>query len=83
MPIDYIGICLCCGFPITKYEIGADIRGTFTDYIENAMGEISVSICDDCWRKSKEMQDRGIEYAISVRNRLTRQDKEDRDSLTP
>ena len=83
MPVEYVGICAMCGFPVTKYEIGAEIKGTFIDYIENVPGEIGIILCGECWQKTKEIQERGIEYAILVRNRLARQDKEDRDGLTP
>lgn len=76
---DYVAVCFCCGHAMTKYEIGGELRGQFVDYGENAVGELSVVVCGDCWRKAKEIQDRGVEYAILVRNKLAEQDRQDRD----
>lgn len=79
MPVEYVGMCCMCGMPITKYEIGGEVRGDFIDYIENVIGQASLVYCGDCWRKVREIQDNGIEHAISIRTKLEQQDREDKD----
>ena len=83
----YIGLCFCCGHAITKFELGADLRGAYVDYIKGESGELSVSICGECWLKSSEFLEMGLDRAILQRNKIVIMDSEDKDkrgdALTP
>ena len=87
MPVEYAGICFCCGHAVTKYEVGAMLSGQIIDMQVNWIGNLEVVVCGDCWRKSKEKYELGIEYAIEARNKMEKQDCLDKrkhdDGLTP
>lgn len=88
MPIEYAGICFCCGHAVTKYEVGAMLSGQVIDMQAGPwVGNLEVVVCGDCWRKSKEKYELGIEHAIEVRNQMEKQDCLDKrkrdDGLTP
>lgn len=75
MPAEYISLCAMCGHALTKYEVGADIRGQFIDYSEVGAGEISIAVCRDCWNKLLEIQNNGLDAAIKKRERLICEDR--------
>lgn len=83
----YVGMCFFCGHAITKFELGADIRGTYIDYTKGESGEMTVSICGECWLKSCEFLNLGLAHAINKRNKIAIMDSEDNDErddwLTP
>lgn len=83
----YVGICFRCGHAVTRYEMGAHLNGTITDFESPNRGELDVVMCRDCWNAVREVYERGLEHAIKIRNEMTRMDKEDKekrgDPLTP
>lgn len=88
MPVEYAGICFCCGHAVTKYEVGAMLSGQIIDMQGGPwVGNLEVVVCGDCWRKSKEKFELGIDHAIEARKELARQDELDKrkrdDGLTP
>ena len=88
MPVEYAGICFCCGHAVTKYEVGAMLTGQIIDMQGGPwVGNLEVVVCGDCWRKSKEKFELGIDHAIEARKELARQDELDKrkrdDGLTP
>lgn len=88
MPVEYAGICFCCGHATTKYEVGAMLSGQIIDMQAGPwVGNLEVVVCGDCWRKSKEKFELGIDHAIEARKELARQDELDKrkrdDGLTP
>lgn len=51
-------VCHVCGHPIEHtLQIGADIDGTYVDYVNRNTGGISIVICVDCWTKMNELFD--------------------------
>lgn len=80
---EYVAVCVMCGHALSKYEIGGEIRGSYSDYIEHVPGEISVVYCIECWQKTKEIIANGLDQGIKVRNALAKQDNDDREMLSP
>jgi hypothetical protein len=73
----FVAVCCGCGHAISKYEIGGEIRGTYSDYLEHVPGEITIVLCIECWEKTKQIVSGGLQQGIRVRNTLSRQDEDD------
>jgi hypothetical protein len=60
----YLDFCYICGFTLPKTDLAADIAGDFVDYNERIRGNITFSICTECWQKLLTNAEGGLEAAI-------------------
>ena len=56
--------CYICGFTLPKQDLAADIAGDFVDYNARVRGNITFSMCSECWQKLLTNVDGGLEGAI-------------------
>jgi hypothetical protein len=72
----YEGVCMRCGWPLTKYQIAADFSGTCVNYIDHSCVPFSACVCADCMVAITECVNGGPIEAyrkIYVASVLTRQ----------
>ena len=60
---EYIGVCAFCGFPLTKYQITADLTGTLVNYDEHETVAFSFCLCTDCFLRMTEFVNGGPDAA--------------------
>lgn len=63
-PENYQDFCYICGFTLPKTDLAADICGDFVDYNKRVRGNITFSICTECWDKLITNTEGGLESAI-------------------
>lgn len=61
------GVCNICRHPIKdKYSLGASVYGDYCDYDNRYYGDISLSVCSECWSKMDEIFDWDYKHACEV-----------------
>ena len=63
-PDEYSGVCFCCGYPLSKHQIAADIEGKIIDYTDHDQSPCRVCLCHECYLKGQEYTNGGIEGAV-------------------
>ena len=73
----YDSYCSVCGFAITLPQIGAMIDDdTILDFTDKCFVDLSIHICNDCWRKIKVNTLAGMKKAVMKSEKLKRMDAE-------
>jgi hypothetical protein len=60
---EYTGVCAFCGFPLTKYQIAADLSGTCVNYNDHETVPFSFCMCSDCLCRMQEYVNNGPDEA--------------------
>jgi hypothetical protein len=75
-PAVYPYRCVVCGFAICAKEIGGHVGGTYTDFIDNLIGEVNFNFCTDCFSSMKAHSVEAPGVALARRRRLDRDTQE-------
>jgi len=61
-------VCDICGHTIINIMIGCEIEGEYVDYINHQKGDITLYICEECWRKMCEISHWNVKKSKEVFN---------------
>jgi hypothetical protein len=73
-----VAVCMGCGFPLKRGEIGCVVEGTMTDYHRQTDYPVTLTYCFECRHGLYQFGKETIETALARSKKLADMDDEDK-----